>query len=44
MTVLAAHAQKSVLEAAAFEIRFEFLLHVFRQRSASCFARSDELG
>ncbi len=33
-----------MLEAAAFEIRLEFFLHVVRQRPASGFARGDELG
>lgn len=39
VTVLAAHTQKTVLEAGAFKIRHAFLLHVFRERPASCFAR-----
>ena len=34
VTVLAAHAQEAVLEATAFQVRVEFLLHVPGQRPA----------
>ncbi len=39
VTVRARHAQKTVLEAAAFQIRLELLLYVFRRRPALCRAR-----
>jgi hypothetical protein len=39
----AALTQKTVLEAAAFQVCREFLLHVLRERPASRFARRDEL-
>src|SRR5690606_682100 len=44
VAVLAAHAQKAVLEATALQIRRELLLHVLRQRPARRFARRDEFG
>jgi hypothetical protein len=44
VTVLAAHTQRPVLEAAAFQVRLEFVLHVSRQRSAIGFGHGDELG
>jgi hypothetical protein len=44
VAVRAAHAQKAVLEAAAFQVRLEFVLHVSRQRSVTCFAHGNELG
>lgn len=42
VTILAAHPPKTVLEAAALQIRLELFLHVSRQRSAGSLARDDE--
>jgi hypothetical protein len=44
MAVLAAHAQEAVLEAAAFQVRLELLLHILRQRPAGGFTLGCELG